>query len=287
MIYGESLFTTFLFSGETPFYLTEHLERTYKGLEFLFGSGYITSQLYKNVWQSLNSAFKECNHDIDYSIRLTFFLKSFSRSFLPSEKEDLCFFIWVSPVKLSREKLKSVSVRLAQTRRTPNEKPSFLKMGNYGETLIELRKAKQKGFEDVLFLDNKNSVKECSTSNIFFVKGNKLVTPQLDSCLLEGITRRNFMKFWKFWGGIVTERKLALEEVKHFDAILLTNSIQLIRPCFQIGDIKLKEKKILDLNHLELFQNFYSYSKENSDKELINYEKEKSRGCLSSLQEKI
>ena len=155
-------------------------------------------------------AFESCCNGIDYSFRLTFFLKSSSRSFLSDEKDKLCFFLWGSPIEISKNRSKGVSLALAQGRRVPDGKPSFLKMGNYGDTIIELRNAKQKGFDDVLFLDTENRVKECSTSNIILIRGTNLVTPQLDSCLLDGITRKNFIKFWKFMGGMLSKGALSL-----------------------------------------------------------------------------
>ena len=57
MLYGESIFTTFLFSQKTPYYLLEHLSRTYKGIEFLFGKSYLTSELYKKGMEKFNVCF--------------------------------------------------------------------------------------------------------------------------------------------------------------------------------------------------------------------------------------
>ena len=287
MLFGESVFTTFLFSQKAPYYLLEHLSRTYKGIEFLYGKRYLDIKLYKKVWQSLISAFDSCCDGFDYSFRLTFFLKNSSRSFLANEKDELCFFIWGTPLKTIRESAKPIGLSLAIAKRAPSGKPSFLKIGNYGETFIELRKAEQKGMQDVLFLDTENRVKECSTSNIVFIKGKNLVTPQLDSCLLDGITRKNFIKFWKFMGGNVEERSIEFSEVKNFETILLTNSVQLIRPCFYLENIKFERSEIIGLTHLEVFQKFNNYSKENSYKEFINYEKEKNWSCMSPLREEV
>ena len=287
MLYGESIFTTFLFSEKTPYYIGEHLLRTYKGVEFLFGKSYLTIDLYKSVWESLVYLFESCHSDFDYSFRLTFFLKNRTRSFLSNEKDELCFFIWGTPLEIIKGKSKPVRLSLADMKRIKSGKPSFLKMGNYGETLIELRKAEQKGFDDVLFLNNENRVKECSTSNIIFITGKNLVTPLVDSCLLDGITRRNFIKFWKFLGGNVIERNIEFDEVKKFETILLTNSTQLIRSCFHLEEIHFEKREIIDFSYIELFEKFNSYSKKNSHKEFINYEKEKSWSYMSSLQKEI
>ena len=287
ILYGESIFTTFLFSCKTPYYLFEHLSRTYKGIKFLYGKKHLSFELYENVWKSLKNVFESCGDNYAYSFRLTFFLKNSSRSFLSSEKEELCFFIWGTPIDKLKGSEKPVSLSLAFNRRTKNRKPSFLKMGNYGETLIELKKAKQNGMDDIIFLDVQNKVKECSTSNILFIRGRSLVTPQLDSCLLDGITRKNFIKFWKFMGGNVEERSIEFSEVKNFETILLTNSVQLIRPCFYLENIKFERSEIIGLTHLEVFQKFNNYSKENSYKEFINYEKEKNWSCMSPLREEV
>ena len=50
-------------------------------------------------------------------------------------------------------------------------------------------RARNPGFDDVLFVSEDDRVCEASGANIFFVKGDDLVTPKTDMCL-DGITRR-------------------------------------------------------------------------------------------------
>lgn len=96
--------------------------------------------------------------------------------------------------------------------------------GNYGGSFLPAKKAQQKGFTQVLWLDAKEHkfVEEVGTMNIFFLIGNTLVTPQLAGTVLPGITRRSVLALAKDWNLNVEERKISIDEVfkSHKDGLL-------------------------------------------------------------------
>src|ERR1700692_2509073 len=49
--------------------------------------------------------------------------------------------------------------------------------------------AQRDGFDEVLLLNERGEVSECTAANIFAVKGGKVLTPPLNSGCLEGVTR--------------------------------------------------------------------------------------------------
>jgi branched-chain amino acid aminotransferase len=60
--------------------------------------------------------------------------------------------------------------------------------GNYINSMLALREALESGAEEALLLDNEGYVAEGSGENVFIVRGGKMHTPELTSCL-DGITR--------------------------------------------------------------------------------------------------
>ena len=87
--------------------------------------------------------------------------------------------------------------------------------GNYAATLLAGAKAEAKGFSQVLWLDAKERkyVEEVGAMNMFFVFGEKLVTPALSGSILPGITRDSVIQLARGFGWQVEERAISIDEV--------------------------------------------------------------------------
>lgn len=87
--------------------------------------------------------------------------------------------------------------------------------GNYAASLYAGEKAKEKGFDQVLYLDGREHryVEEVGSMNVFFVYGNKLVTPALNGSILAGITRHSVIELAGEMGYQVEEDNIAIEQV--------------------------------------------------------------------------
>ena len=87
--------------------------------------------------------------------------------------------------------------------------------GNYAASLYAGQKAKEKGFEQVLYLDGREHryVEEVGSMNVFFVYGNKLVTPALNGSILPGITRHSVIELAGEMGYGVEEAAIDINEV--------------------------------------------------------------------------
>ncbi len=87
--------------------------------------------------------------------------------------------------------------------------------GNYAASLMAGYRAQQKGFSQVLWLDAKERkyVEEVGAMNMFFIYGNKLVTPALSGSILPGITRASVLELAKHLGLTAEERTISIDEV--------------------------------------------------------------------------
>ncbi|WP_066646187.1 branched-chain amino acid aminotransferase [Christensenella timonensis] len=87
--------------------------------------------------------------------------------------------------------------------------------GNYAASLIAGVEAHGQGCDQVLWLDaeERKYVEEVGSMNIMFVIDGKLVTPELDGCILPGITRDSVMTIARDMGIEVEERRVSVEEV--------------------------------------------------------------------------
>ncbi|MGE5558548.1 MAG: aminodeoxychorismate synthase component I [Bacillota bacterium] len=86
-------------------------------------------------------------------------------------------------------------------------------------------KALQNGYDDYLFLNERNQVTEGAISNIFIKKGGCLLTPPLECGLLNGVFRRHVL----ISAPRAAEKILYAEDLRSADAIYICNSVRGMR----------------------------------------------------------
>jgi branched-chain amino acid aminotransferase len=84
--------------------------------------------------------------------------------------------------------------------------------------------AHREGFNEVVLLNERGEVSECTAANIFAVKGEKVVTPPLNSGCLEGVTRGVLMEVAADAGTSVAEQTLRLEDLYDADEVFVTST---------------------------------------------------------------
>ncbi|MEL7122323.1 MAG: branched-chain amino acid aminotransferase [Bacteroidota bacterium] len=87
--------------------------------------------------------------------------------------------------------------------------------GNYAGALLPAKLAQEKGYDQVMWLDANEFkyIQEVGTMNIFFVIGDKIITPNTDGAILKGINRANAIHLLKHRGYDVEERPISIDEV--------------------------------------------------------------------------
>lgn len=89
--------------------------------------------------------------------------------------------------------------------------------GNYGGAFYPTQIAREEGFDQILWTDAKEHryIDEVGMMNVMFVLGGKLVTPKLNSAILEGVTRDSILTLAKDMTILpIEERKVSMAEVK-------------------------------------------------------------------------
>lgn len=88
--------------------------------------------------------------------------------------------------------------------------------GNYGASMMVTAEAKSKGYDQVLWTDaaEHKYVQEIGTMNVFFILGNKAITPDLGAgTILAGVTRDSAITILRDMGLTVEERPVNIEEM--------------------------------------------------------------------------
>lgn len=116
----------------------------------------------------------------------------------------------------------------------PNSLPPMCKSSaNYQMASVAQHQAIEDGYDDALLLDYRGFIAECTVSNIFFVEGNKLITPIPDSILM-GITRSNVMDLARSMGLEVEERRILPEDLGSFSESFMTGTAVEVKPISSI-----------------------------------------------------
>jgi branched-chain amino acid aminotransferase len=94
--------------------------------------------------------------------------------------------------------------------------------------VLAARYARREGFDEGLIW-NGESVAEASSSNVFIIKEQQLITPPLSSGCLSGVMRKYLLAHASTCGLDPVEKKISANELLEADGMLLTNVIQGIR----------------------------------------------------------
>lgn len=88
--------------------------------------------------------------------------------------------------------------------------------GNYGACMKPMMEIRREGFDQILWTDGVEHkyVQEIGTMNVFFVVGDKVLTPELNESILAGITRDSVITLLRDRGITVEERPISIDEIK-------------------------------------------------------------------------
>jgi branched-chain amino acid aminotransferase len=124
-----------------------------------------------------------------------------------------------------------VGVITFKTQRVADSTPaSGAKLSNYMVAVLAMEEVRRAGAEEALVLDAKGRVVEGTTSNIFFVKNDLLVTPPEDAGILMGITREKILRLAAQRGIKVEEKGFFPKELVDADEAFISSSIREIAP---------------------------------------------------------
>jgi len=91
--------------------------------------------------------------------------------------------------------------------------------------------ARQSGYDEVLFMNEREELTEGAISTLFIRQGHQLLTPPLHSGLLNGIFRHNFLATRP----LAAEKPLTLPDLLAANTLFIANSVRGLRPALFTG----------------------------------------------------
>jgi branched-chain amino acid aminotransferase len=108
--------------------------------------------------------------------------------------------------------------------------------GQYTNSVLAKREAKFGGYDEAIMLDANGFVSEGTGENLFMVKKGKLLTPDLASSILEGITRDTVMTIAREFGYVVEECRITRDMLWTADEVFLTGTAAEITPVREVDN---------------------------------------------------
>jgi branched-chain amino acid aminotransferase len=87
-----------------------------------------------------------------------------------------------------------------------------------------LAEAQKAGWTEVILLNERGEVAECTSANIFCVKDGTVSTPPLSSGCLEGVTRSVLLEIAPRAGVTLSEKTLTMEDLYAADEVFITST---------------------------------------------------------------
>jgi branched-chain amino acid aminotransferase len=130
------------------------------------------------------------------------------------------------------------TLRTVETRRIPSQSvPATAKTHNYLNGILARLELRGRDADEVIMADVEGYLTEGATSNLFFVDGGTIKTPDTDLDLLPGVTRGVVLDIAREEGLPVETGQYAIPDLREADEVFATNTTWEIRPVTTVDGI--------------------------------------------------
>jgi branched-chain amino acid aminotransferase len=244
-MYGEGVYESLRTYDGRIFAPRQHYERLKRSAELM---GLPCKMNYQTLMSTIQEGIADIEKDVTIRVMLT-----------SGDGKDSNLFIYVMELQAPNPDLYTygVDIGISRFRKIPSIcLPSTLKTSSHA--YLRLARKEKREFYEVIFLNYHGFVAEGSMSNIFLVENGVLVTPSLESDILDGITRRVVIDLASSLGISVEERFVNVDELFNCSEIFLTRTSAEIIPVRRIENRTLFENEPSGLTTV-LSENFRDY----------------------------
>ncbi len=111
---------------------------------------------------------------------------------------------------------------------------SGAKILSWSQNLTFLNRAQQRGLDEVVLLNERGEIAECTSANLFIVTKGKVLTPPLASGCLPGATRAVLLEEIRLPGLSINEKTLLPDDVESADEVFITSTTRELLPVHSI-----------------------------------------------------
>ncbi|WP_406699698.1 branched-chain-amino-acid transaminase [Singulisphaera sp. Ch08] len=229
LLYGDGVFEGIRAYSGHVFRLTQHVERLYESARSIHLEIPISrEEMAKAIVDTVAA-----NGLSDAYVRAVVTRGAGSLGLDPRKTTDPQIIIIADAISLYPAELYEHGLKII-TAGTQRNHPSALnpriKSLNYLNNILAKIEGTNAGCLEALMLNHKGEVAECTGDNIFIVRRGQLLTPGIDSGILEGITRDAVIELARAAGITVVERSMDRHDIYTADECFLTGTAAEVIP---------------------------------------------------------
>jgi 4-amino-4-deoxychorismate lyase len=233
--YGDGLFETIACEGGRPRLIERHLQRFAAGCERLGlapGDGAALAREVRELAAGTPRAIVK--------LLLTRGV-ALARGYAPTGVERTVRialrYAWPAP-DAEQERL-GVRVRCATLRLGENPALAGIKHCNRLEQVLARREWADPGIAEALMFSSSEALISGTMSNVFLVRGSRVLTPRIDRCGVSGVMRGLVLEIASAAGISAEERRLDAADLAAAEELFLTSALTGIRPVRELDGIGL------------------------------------------------
>lgn len=234
-LFGDSVYEVVCTHHNKPCFLDEHLKRLYESASGIsLKIPYDANWLKEQVHIVLDAAANEESY-----IRIIVTRGVGEMDIDPSSCMNPNIIIFVKEVpRIPAENYeKGIAVALVSIKRNARDSLNpAVKTGNYLNNVLARVEARKLGAEDAIMVNPWGQLTEGTTSNLFFVREGRLLTPKKECGILSGITREKIIQLAHENGVPFEDGNWPGEELLKADEIFLTGTVKKVMPVSKLDD---------------------------------------------------
>jgi 4-amino-4-deoxychorismate lyase len=216
--YGDGVFETMIFREREILYLDDHLLRLYGGLEQLDIE--LSPTLSKeSILEKVAELADKNNLHHNARIKLQVWRKE--GGLVTPESSEAEFMITISELKKPQE-VKEIAF-VSTDIKLYLDNLSKYKTLNFLPYILAGIEKKKRNADEIILTDPKGNIAEGSSSNIFWCKSDTLYTPSLETGCIEGVMRKQIIKFCDSENIKVIEGFFSLSELQTAELVFTSN----------------------------------------------------------------
>lgn len=228
-LFGDSVYEVILTQNNTLCFLKEHLKRLRKSAE---GILLMIPKSDEEITHEIHRTLESAGHQNSYiRIVVTRGVGDIDIDPVSCEQANILIYVKEAIAYPAAHYEKGINISLVSIKRNAKEALNpGIKTGNYLNNILAKMEANRAGAADALMLNPMGYLTECTTSNFFFVREGRVLTPSLSCGILSGITRQETIRLARENGVLVEEGEWPPEALEKSDEAFITGTIKKIMP---------------------------------------------------------
>jgi 4-amino-4-deoxychorismate lyase len=232
--YGDALFETIACLGGRPRLLERHLRRLTLGCERLgldVGDGATLVREVSELASGTSRAIVKLLLTRGVALARGYALSGRERGMRIALR-----YAWPAEDPAGQEQ--GVRVRLARLRLGENPALAGIKHCNRLEQVLARREWSDPAIAEAIMFSSSGALVSGTASNVFLVRGSKLLTPLIDRCGVAGVMRSLVLEIAAAAGVAAEERRLDATDLAAAEELFLTNALTGIRPVRELEGVR-------------------------------------------------